>query len=125
MAYSTRLMLALAITALSTAALAGGDDYDPANDKEREGPVYFGFVRDANGAAVPNATVTLVSTNGQKASLNTNALGLYRTHINAETRADTVTVSCAKDGFKQTRVQRRPSVAVAALVETNCFMQRS
>ena len=125
MAYSTRLMIALAITALSTAALAGGDDYDPANDKEREGPVYFGFVRDANGAAVPNATVTLVSTNGQKASLNTNALGLYRTHINAETRADTVTVSCAKDGFKQTRVQRRPSVAVAALVETNCFMQRS
>lgn len=125
MAYSTRLMIALAIGALSTAALAGGDDYDPANDKEREGPVYFGFVRDANGAAVPNATVTLVSTNGQKASLNTNALGLYRTHINAETRADTVTVSCAKDGFKQTRVQRRPSVAVAALVETNCFMQRS
>jgi len=125
MAYSTRLMLAFAITALSTAALAGGDDYDPANDKEREGPVYFGFVRDANGAAVPNATVTLVSTNGQTVSLNSNALGLYRTHINAETRADTVTVSCAKDGFKQTRVQRRPSVAVAALVETNCFMQRS
>ena len=125
MAYSTRLMLAFAITALSTAALAGGDDYDPANDKEREGPVYFGFVRDANGAAVPNATVTLASTNGKTASLNTNALGLYRTHIDAETRADTVTVSCAKDGFKQTRVQRRPSVAVAALVETNCFMQRS
>lgn len=119
-----RWMTALAIALLPTAAMAGGDDYDPANDKEREGPVYFGFVRDSNGAAVPNATVTLVSTNGQTVSLNSNALGLYRTHINADTKADTVTVSCAKDGYRQTRVQRRPSVAVAALVETNCFLQR-
>ena len=125
MFHKTRWMLALAIGALSSAALAGGDDYDPANDKDREGPVYFGFVRDANGAAVPGATVTLTSTNGQTATLNSNAVGLYRTHINADTRADTVTVSCAKDGYKQTRVQRRPSVAVAAMVETNCFLQRS
>ena len=125
MFHKTRWMLALAIGALSSAALAGGDDYDPANDKDREGPVYFGFVRDANGAAVPGATVTLTSTNGQTATLNSNAVGLYRTHINADTKADTVTVSCAKDGYKQTRVQRRPSVAVAAMVETNCFLQRS
>ena len=125
MAASIRWMLALALGALSTAALAGGDDYDAANDKEREGPVYFGFVRDANGAAVSGATVTLVSTNGQKATLNSNAVGLYRTHINADTNPNTVTVSCAKDGFRQTRVQRRPSVAVAAMVETNCFLQRS
>ena len=125
MATSTRWMLALAAAALSTTALAGGDDYDPANDKEREGPVYFGFVRDANGAAVSGATVTLVAANGQKASLNSNAVGLYRTHINADTDPNTVTVSCAKDGFRQTRVQRRPSVAVAAMVETNCVLQRS
>ena len=125
MAHPIRWMLALALGALATTALAGGDDYDPANDKDREGPVYFGFVRDANGAAVSGATVTLVSTNGQKATLNSNAVGLYRTHINADTNPNTVTVSCAKDGFKQTRVQRRPSVAVAAMVETNCFLQRS
>jgi hypothetical protein len=125
MAHPIRWMLALALGAFSTTALAGGDDYDPANDKEREGPVYFGFVRDANGAAVSGATVTLVSTNGQKATLNSNAVGLYRTHINADTNPNTVTVSCAKDGFKQTRVQRRPSVAVAAMVETNCFLQGS
>ena len=130
MAHPIRWMLALAFGALSlgalaTTALAGGDDYDPANDKEREGPVYFGFVRDANGAAVSGATVTLVAANGQKASLNSNAVGLYRTHINADTDPNTVTVSCAKDGFRQTRVQRRPSVAVAAMVETNCVLQRS
>ena len=95
------------------------------NDKEKEGPVYFGFVRDANGAAVSGATVKLTSTNGKSATLNTNALGLYRTHIDAETSADTVTISCAKDGYKQTKVLRRPSVAVAAMVETNCFLQRS
>ena len=130
MAHPTRWMLALAaaalsLGALSTTALAGGDDYDPANDKDREGPVYFGFVRDANGAAVSGATVTLVSTNGQKASLKSTAVGLYRTHLNADTDPNTVTVSCAKDGFRQTKVQRRPSVAVAAMVETNCVLQRS
>ena len=120
-----RWMTALVIGLLSSAAMAGGDDYDPANDKDKEGPVYFGFIRDANGAAVAGANVTLVSTNGQTVSLASNALGLYRTHINADTKADTVTVSCAKDGYKQTKVQRRPSVAVAAMVETNCFLQRS
>ena len=130
MAHPTRWMLALAfgalsLGALSTTAMAGGDDYDPANDKDREGPVYFGFVRDANGAAVSGATVTLVAANGQKASLNSNAVGLYRTHITADTDPNTVTVSCAKDGFRQTRVQRRPSVAVAAMVETNCVLQRT
>jgi hypothetical protein len=125
MATSTRWMLALAIAALSTAALAGGDDYDPANDKEREGPVYFGFVRDANGAAVSGAAVTLSATNGKTETLNSNAVGLYRTHLNAETDPNTVTISCAKTGYKQTRVQRRPSVAVAAMVETNCVLQRS
>ena len=57
MAHPIRWMLALAFGALSlgalaTTALAGGDDYDAANDKEREGPVYFGFVRDANGAVL-------------------------------------------------------------------------
>jgi hypothetical protein len=125
MATSTRWMLALAIAALSTAALAGGDDYDPANDKEREGPVYFGFVRDANGAAVSGAAVTLSAANGKTETLNSNAVGLYRTHLNAETDPNTVTISCAKTGYKQTRVQRRPSVAVAAMVETNCVLQRS
>jgi hypothetical protein len=125
MAHPIRWMLALALGALSSTALAGGDDYDPANDKDREGPVYFGFVRDANGAAVAGAAVTLTATNGKTATLNSNAVGLYRTHLNAETDPNTVTVSCAKDGYKQTKTQRRPSVAVAALVETTCILQRS
>ena len=125
MAHPISWMLALALGALSTGALAGGDDYDPANDKEREGPVYFGFVRDANGAAVSGAAVTLSAANGKTETLNSNAVGLYRTHLNAETDPNTVTISCAKTGYKQTRVQRRPSVAVAAMVETNCVLQRS
>ena len=125
MAFPTRWIIALALGALSTTALAGGDEYDPANDKEREGPVYFGFVRAANGAAVAGAAVTLTATNGKTTTLNSNAVGLYRTHLDADTNANTVTVSCAKDGYRQTRVQRRPSVAVAAMVETNCFLQRS
>ena len=37
-------------------ALAGGDDYDAANDTEGKGPAYFGFVRDTRGSPVSERT---------------------------------------------------------------------
>ncbi len=42
-----------------THAIAGGDDYDAANDVKGEGPAYFGFVRDNRGSAVVDAQVFL------------------------------------------------------------------
>ena len=47
----------LAMTcALSIAALAGGAGFgDDDDNSEEEGPSYFGFVRDTNGATVPDA----------------------------------------------------------------------
>ena len=52
------LALALSVTA-ATQTIAGGDDYDAANDVKGEGPAYFGFVRDARGSAVVDAQVIL------------------------------------------------------------------
>ena len=46
MAWAWRLPLA------ARPALAGGDDYDAANDIEGAGPAYFGFVRDQRGSPV-------------------------------------------------------------------------
>ena len=45
---------------LSTALWAGGAGFgDDDDNSEEEGPSYFGFVKDTNGATVPDAKVTV------------------------------------------------------------------
>jgi hypothetical protein len=106
-------------------ALAGDGDYDGASDVEGLGPAYFGFVRDTRGAAVPDARVTLHPRSGEAVVVSTNVLGLYRSHVSKEAAPDEVSVSCEKNGFKQANVIRRtPPGSMAALVETNCTLQR-
>ena len=67
--------------ALALPALAGGDDYDAANDEEGKGPVYYGFVRDHRGSPVPDARVVLQPKSGEALVLKSNVLGLYRSHV--------------------------------------------
>ncbi len=111
---------------LPATALAGGDDYDAANDKENAGPAYFGFVRDHRGSPVPSAIVVLRPKTGKAVEVKTNAVGLYRSHVSKEARPDDVTMSCVKTGFKQTRVFRRtPPGSTAMFIETDCTLQRS
>ena len=118
------LALALSVTA-TTQAIAGGDDYDAANDVKGEGPAYFGFVRDARGSAVVDAQVILQPKKGKAVTLKTNVLGLYRGHINKTVLSDEVQVSCVKTGYKQTKTNRRtPPGNNAMFVETECTMQR-
>jgi len=118
------LALALSVTA-ATQAIAGGDDYDAANDVKGEGPAYFGFVRDARGSAVVDAQVILQPKKGKAVTLKTNVLGLYRGHISKAVLADEVQVSCVKTGYKQTKINRRtPPGNNAMFVETECTMQR-
>jgi hypothetical protein len=122
--------MALAMSAilggLAAHALAGGDDYDAANDVKGAGPAYFGFVRDVRGSPVSDAVVLLRSKSGKPVALKTNALGLYRGHINKDVRPDDVQISCEKSGYKQTKVYRRtPPGSKDMFIETECTMQRS
>lgn len=124
----TMLLRAIALAAGIAAALsayAGGDDYDAANDVKGEGPAYFGFVRDNRGAPVVDAQVVLTPKKGKAVSLKSNVLGLYRGHISKDVLPDDVTISCAKAGYKQTRLNRRtPPGNNAMFIETECTMQR-
>jgi hypothetical protein len=121
------LALTGSIVALGAAlpAQAGGDDYDATADVQGRGPAYFGFVRDSRGSPVRDARVVLQPKSGDSVVLKSNALGLYRSHISKEVSPDEVQISCDKDGYKQTRVQRRnPPGAKDMHIETNCTLQR-
>lgn len=129
MATSARTLALIAGAALSIVSaapgLAGGDDYDAANDTENRGPVYFGFVRDNRGSPVADARVVLKPKNGDPLELKANVLGFYRSHVSKDFRPDEVAVSCDKNGYKQLNVARRnPSGSSEMNIETNCTMQR-
>jgi hypothetical protein len=118
------IVLTVGVTA-ATPAVAGGDDYDAANDVKGAGPAYFGFVRDNRGSPVVDAQVVLQPKKGKPASLKSNVLGLYRGHINKDVLPDDVQISCVKTGYKQIKVNRRtPPGNNAMFIETECTMQR-
>jgi hypothetical protein len=120
-----RALAMLAGVAVAAPAFAGGDDYDAANDVKGAGPAYFGFVRDARGSAVVGAQVMLQSKKGKPVTLKTNALGLYRGHISKDVQPDQVQISCAKEGYKQLKTNRRTAPGNNVMfVETECTMQR-
>jgi len=118
------LALAMMAAAFAAPAFAGGDDYDAMNDEEGKGPAYFGFVRDHRGSPVSDAQVTLKPKKGEPVVLKSNVLGLYRSHLTKDVVPSDVEVSCAKSGFRQTGVMRRPGQDKDMHIETNCTLQR-
>src|SRR3982075_3317934 len=64
---------------LSTAAWCGGAGFgDDDDNSEEEGPSYFGFVKDTNGATLPDAKVTVGIKDRGGVLTRTDALGAYK-----------------------------------------------
>lgn len=119
------LMVAAMLGAAAGAAYAGGDEYDGPNDTEQLGPAYFGFIRDVKGSPVADAEVVLKPKSGDAISTQSNAIGLFRSHIGKDTVPDDVELSCGKPGYKQTRVFRRtPPGSKDMFIEIDCTLQR-
>jgi len=117
----------LASVTLSSAALAGGEMLGDDDHHDDEGPSYFGFVKDARGAPVPDAKVTASVKSGVAYITRTTAAGLYKfAGFSKQINPNDVTISCAKDGYKQTRVLRRPTPKVETVkaIETECRLER-
>jgi len=121
-------MLVCLACALSTAAWCGGAGFgDDDDNSEEEGPSYFGFVKDTNGATLPDAKVTVGVKDRGGVVTRTDALGAYKVPgFGKDVSPNDVQVSCDKQGYKQTRVLRRPLPAPDSKfpVETECTMQR-
>ena len=108
---------------MSATAYAGGDLDDHDEDPEA-GPIYYGFVKDHRGVLVGDAKVTADLKGRGSVIARTDILGVYKIPgFGKSTNPDDVTISCAKDGYKQTRVNRKPTEPGRA-IETECFMQR-
>jgi hypothetical protein len=106
-------------------ARAGGEMLGD-DDHHDEGPSYFGFVKDGRGAPVPDAKVTANVKNGIAFITRTTPAGLYKfAGFSKQISPNDVVISCAKDGYKQTRVIRRPvPKGEVKAVETECRLER-
>jgi hypothetical protein len=114
--------LALATAMALPDAWAGGDMGGPDDHHEDEGPTFFGFVKDARGAPIPDAKVTANVKNGVSFITHTTSVGMYKIgSFSKQVNPADVTISCAKEGYRQTRVLRRPSPKA---IETECRMER-
>ena len=94
---------------LSTALWAGGAGFgDDDDNSEEEGPSYFGFVKDTNGATVPDAKVTVGIKDRGGIVTRTDALGAYKVPgFGKDVDPRDVEIACDKQGYKQLRTLRR------------------
>jgi hypothetical protein len=123
------VLVAVAVLGGLTAAHAGGQMTfgDDTNTSANDGPPFFGFVRDADGAAVGDARVTATVKSGGAVVTTTNSIGVYKVAGFAKSiNPDDIAISCAKDGYKQDNVVRRPNAPgdTKDPVEVDCVLQK-
>lgn len=122
------LLVALTLAGL-TASRAGGQMTfgDDTNTSANDGPPFFGFVRDADGAAVGDARVTATVKSGGAVVTTSNSIGVYKVAGFAKSiNTDDIAISCAKDGYKQANVMRRPNGSgdMKDPIEVDCVLQK-
>src|SRR5260370_12571152 len=115
---------------LSTALWAGGAGFgDDDDNSEEEGPSYFGFVKDTNGATVPDAKVTVGIKDRGGIVTRTDALGAYKgPGCGTDVDPRDVEIACDKQGYKQLRTLRRmrsPHADTKIPVDTECTFKRT
>lgn len=123
-------LLVAATCLLPSAAWAGGAGFGDDDDfSEDEGPAYFGFVKDTNGATMPDAKVTVGIKGRGGVVTRTDLLGAYKVPgFGKEVDPSDVEITCDKPGFKQVRTLRRmraPNADVKIPIETECTLQRN
>jgi hypothetical protein len=89
-----------------------------------EGASYFGFVRDARGRALPNATVSAtIKTIGTSMNVQSDVLGHYKIPgFSKSIDPKNVDISCGKPGYRQVARDRRTQRAKDAPVEVSCTL---
>jgi hypothetical protein len=121
------LIAALVLT-VPAAVWAGGTGFgDDDDDTSDEGPSYFGFVREVNGAGIADAKVTAELKDRGALVTRTDIMGVYKIPgFGKDVDPKDVNISCAKDGFKESRTMRQPRASDDSKdpIEIECYLQR-
>ena len=117
----------IAFAALRPAVAGGVGFTDEELNSAGDGPAFFGFVRLVDGPGVADAKVTAEIKNRGALVTRTDILGVYKIPgFGKDVNPDDVIISCAKDGYKQANVLRRPHTAgdTKDPVEVECYLQK-
>lgn len=90
------------------------------------GPSFIGFVRAVDGLGINDAKVTAELKGGALVTA-TDVLGLYKfPGFGNGVDPEQVKISCAKDGYKQANVVRRPHASgdASTPIEIDCYLQK-
>lgn len=115
--------LILAVPALVRAGGVGFTDEDLANSDE--GPSFFGFVREVDGPGVADAKVTATLDKHGALVTRTDIMGVYKIPgFGKDVDPKDIVISCAKDGYKEASVERRPPSDPKDPIEIECYLQK-
>jgi hypothetical protein len=120
------VVLTIAAPQLLHAGGVGFGDDDTAN--EDEGPSYFGFVREVDGPGIADAKVTAELKERGALVTRTDIMGVYKIPgFGKDVNPDDVKITCAKDGFKEANVLRRPRDGgdTKDPVEIECYLKKN
>jgi hypothetical protein len=123
-----RLTLVAALTlAISGVVHAGGISFtdDDAADSD-QGPSYFGFVREVDGPGVADAKVTAALDQHGALVTRTDIMGVYKIPgFGKDVSPNDVKISCAKDGYSQASIERRPPSDPKDPIEIECYLKKN
>jgi hypothetical protein len=126
----TGFAAAVALGMILSTSLPGwpGGNADEPDSHQDDGPSYFGFVKDTGGKIISDAKVTAEIKGRGSVITRSDATGIYKLPgFGKQVTPDNVIISCSKDGYRQTRILRRPTPAKKPVtaIETECTMQRA
>jgi hypothetical protein len=124
----TFTILAAGLSLWVCAGVWAGGELGEARDHTHDGLSIFGFVKDPSGRAIRDAKVTADIKGLGSVIARTDATGVYRLPgFGKGITQNQVSISCSKDGYKQTRTLNRtaPTQKAAHAIEIECTMQPS
>jgi hypothetical protein len=124
-----RVALIVALTlAVPGLLCAGGVTFTDDDNTSDEGPSYFGFVREVDGPGISDAKVTAALKDRGALVTRTDIMGVYKIPgFGKDINPDDIVISCAKDGYTQANVLRRPRAGGDDKdpVEIECYLKKN
>lgn len=126
-----RIWLRVALVAVFTLAApsvlwAGGVGFSDDDTSDDEGQSFFGFVREVDGPGVADAKVTAELKDRGALVTRTDILGVYKIPgFGQDVNPNDVTISCAKEGYTQANVERRPPTDAKDPIEVECYLKKN